>query len=262
MSERDDQYHSRYARQLSLPLIGPKGQERLARARVLLVGAGGLGSPASLYLAAAGVGALTVMDPDEVDLSNLQRQILYATCDVGRPKTEAAAARLRALNPLCTVEHRRERLDSGNARAHVAAHDFVIDATDDFASKFLIADTCHATGTPCCHAGIREFEGQVMTVIPGQTACYRCVFGGPPPDETAAPRGPLGVVPGIIGTIQAAEAIKWITGAGRLLAGRLLLCNVLGMNFRTVPLRRDDACTLCGTPPSTSSTQANERNTP
>jgi molybdopterin-synthase adenylyltransferase len=246
MRDLDDEARARYARQLALPAIGPAGQAKLRAGRVLLVGAGGLGSPAALYLAAAGVGTLGIVDGDVVDVSNLQRQILFATADVGRPKAEAAAARLAALNPETVIEARRERLTAENGGALVAAYDFVIDATDNFAAKFLIADLCHAAGKPYVHGGILEFVGQAMTVLPGRTACYRCVFDGPPAETGNAPRGPLGVVPGIIGSVQAAEAIKYLTGAGTLLTDRLLVVDTLAMLLRTVRVRRSRDCSLCG----------------
>lgn len=246
MTGMDDDARARYARQLALPEIGPEGQARLRAGRVLLVGAGGLGSAAGLYLAAAGVGVLGIVDGDRVELSNLQRQVMFTTADIGRPKAEAAAERLRALNPDTAVEARPERLTAANGRALAAAFDCVIDATDNFASKFLIADCCHAAGTPCVHGGILGFAGQAMTVLPGRTACYRCVFGSPPPEVPGEPRGPLGAVPGIIGAVQAAEAIKFLTGAGTLLAGRLLIVDALSMRMRTVVVRRSGDCPLCG----------------
>ncbi len=246
MTDLDDDGRARYARQLALPEIGPAGQARLRAGRVLLVGAGGLGSPAGLYLAAAGVGAIDIVDGDTVELSNLQRQIVYTTADLGRPKAEAAAERLRALNPDAAVEARCERLTAANGPALAAACDFVIDATDDVASKFLIADLCHAAGTPYAHGGILGFVGQAMTVLPGRTACYRCLFGAPPPETPGAPRGPLGAVPGIIGAIQAAEAIKCLTGAGDLLTDRLLIVDALSMRMRAVAVRRSRDCPLCG----------------
>jgi len=177
----------RYARHLALPEIGASGQERLAAARVLLVGAGGLGSAAGFYLAAAGVGAIDVMDGDAVELSNLQRQILHATADLGRPKAESACDAMTRLNPHVKAVPRRERLTAANAPARLHDAEFVIDATDNFASKFLIADACHAANRPYSHAGISRFRGQTMTVLPGRTACYRCVFERPP-DEAGASR--------------------------------------------------------------------------
>ncbi len=246
MKGRDDDARARYARQLALPEIGPAGQAELGAGRVLLVGAGGLGSAAGYYLAAAGVGRLGIIDGDVVDASNLQRQILFTTADIGRQKAATAAERLRALNPHIAIDARCERLTADNGAALLAAYDFVIDATDNFASKFLIADLCHATRRPYAHGGILDFVGQAMTVLPGKTACYRCVFGAPPPEIRGEPRGPLGVVPGIIGAVQAAEAIKFLTGAGKLLTDRLLIFDALAMHTRIVRVRRSGDCPLCG----------------
>ncbi|HSW48714.1 MAG TPA: HesA/MoeB/ThiF family protein [Bryobacteraceae bacterium] len=238
----------RYARHLTLPEIGAAGQERLLASRVLVIGAGGLGSPAAFYLAAAGVGTLGILDHDRVEPSNLQRQILHRTADVGRAKTDSAVEKIAALNPEVTVRTVSQRLEESNAVELVSPWDFAIDATDNFAAKFLIADACHAAARPYSHAGIARFFGQTMTVIPGETACYRCVFDqAPPPDERDAnPAGPLGAVPAVIGSIQATEAIKRILGIGRLLTNRLLTYDALGMRFREVPAPRNPDCRLCG----------------
>ena len=237
----------RFARHLSLPEIGEDGQERLRAGRVLIIGAGGLGSPAAFYLAAAGVGTLGLADGDQVDLSNLQRQILHTTAAVGQLKVSSASDRLRALNPDLTVQAFPERLTARNAAALLAPYDFIIDATDNFDSKFLIADVCHRAGKANSHGGIREFVGQTMTVHPGRTACYRCVFEEPPEaGPGTGPRGPLGVVPGVIGTIQATEAIKHLLGIGRPLINSLLIFDALAMTFRRVAVQRNSACRLCG----------------
>ncbi|MCX7008246.1 MAG: HesA/MoeB/ThiF family protein [Kiritimatiellaeota bacterium] len=236
----------RYARHLTLPELGAVGQEKLLAARVLLVGAGGLGSPAGLYLAAAGIGTLGVMDGDVVEASNFQRQIAHTTADLGRPKVESAQHAFQALNPDCRVVAFAERLTAANAPRVLADFDFVVDATDNFESKFLIADACHAAHKPYSHAGIREFFGQTMTVIPGQTACYRCLFDAPPEIPTGLPRGPVGALPGVIGSLQALEAIKFITGCGELLTNRLLTFDALKTQFRTVAVRRNPRCRLCG----------------
>ena len=235
----------RYARHLALPEIGAAGQKRLLAARVLLVGVGGLGSPAGLYLAAAGVGTLGVMDGDVLEASNLQRQIAHTTADLGRPKVDSAQRTFEALNPDCRVWKISERLTAANAPRFLADFDFVVDATDNFDSKFLIADACHAANKPYAHAGIREFFGQTMTVIPGQTACYRCLFEQPPETPADTPRGPVGAVPGVIGSIQALEVIKFITGCGELLTDRLLTFDALKMQFRVVSVRRNPRCWLC-----------------
>jgi len=218
------------------------------RGRVLVVGVGGLGSPASLYLAAAGVGTLGLVDPDAVELSNLQRQILHATPDLARVKVASASAKLNALNPDVRVRTYAERLTEANAAALLRDYDFVIDATDNFAARFLVADACHAAHTPYCHGGILRFVGQCLTVIPGKTPCYRCVFERPPAPEPgdAGPAGPLGVVPGVIGAIQATEAIKCLLGCGTLLTGRILVFDALRMSFREAPVKRNPRCPLCG----------------
>jgi len=246
MSLTDDQ-RRRYARHLNLAEIGEAGQERLRAGRVLVVGTGGLGSPAAFYLAAAGVGTLGLMDGDVVELSNLQRQIMHRAVDIGRPKVESAAETLRALNPEIRLELYPERLTSANAPAILDRYDFVVDAVDNFPSKFLIADACHAAGKPYSHAGILQFLGQTMTVHPGRTACYRCLFDAPPTETPASgPRGPLGVVPGVIGTIQAGEAIKHLLGIGKPLTDCLLVYEALSASFRRIPVRRNPACRLCG----------------
>jgi molybdopterin/thiamine biosynthesis adenylyltransferase len=237
---------SRYARHLSLDAIGDEGQLRLLTGRVLLVGAGGLGSPCALYLAAAGIGTLSIMDGDTVDVSNLQRQVLYTTSDVGKLKAVIAASRLKALNPDVDVIAHATRLTPENARGLIADHDFVIDATDNFDSKFLIADICHRVGVAYSHAGISAFFGQTFTVLPGKTACYRCIFNAPPPPSDDEPRGPLGVIPGVIGTLQANEAIKFLTGAGTLLTNRLFTFDALTADTRTLSVNPNPDCPLCG----------------
>lgn len=234
----------RYARQIALPEIGLAGQSRLARASVLVIGLGGLGSPAVYYLAAAGIGTLGLADCDTVATHNLQRQILHFTPDVGLLKTRSASAKAKALNPLVRVITHPLKFARANAARLLAGYDFVIDATDNFKSKILIADACHAARKPYSHAGISGFHGQTMTVIPGRTACYQCVFGDPPRDPVA-PRGPLGALAGVIGSIQAAEALKCILGLGGLLSGRLLTFDLLKMKFREIQVQRNPRCRLC-----------------
>lgn len=243
----------RYSRHLILSEVGGKGQEKLLAGKVLLVGAGGLGCPAGLYLAAAGVGTLGLMDADVVDLSNLQRQVAHATPDIGRPKVESAAEKFRAINPDVNVRTYRERLTAANAPAILGDYDFIIDGTDNFASKFLVADACHFAGKPYSHAGILRFDGQAMTVLPRQTACYRCVFTAPPPAgavPSCSTAGVLGVLAGVIGTLQAAEAIKFLLGKGELLTNRILVYNALRTTFRTVSVRKNPKCSLCGEAPT------------
>ncbi len=248
-----DQQHERYSRHLMLEEVGSAGQERLLAGKVLVIGAGGLGSPIALYLAAAGVGTIGIADPDLVELSNLQRQIVHRTADIGRAKVASAEERMHALNPDVRVNAYQARVDAGNIGGIIAGYDFVIDATDNFAAKFLVNDACVLAGIPYSHGGILRFNGQTMTVLPGTSPCYRCIFPEPPPDELLVPcsrDGVLGVLPGVIGTIQATEALKHLLGAGELLTGRLLTYNALTMRFREVPVRNNPACPVCGKTPA------------
>jgi adenylyltransferase/sulfurtransferase len=231
----------RYARQITLPEIGTAGQARLAAASVLIVGAGGLGSPAAIYLTAAGVGRLGLVDFDRVDETNLHRQILFATSDVGRPKVEAARARLRDLNPEVSIETHAARLTSANALEILAGYNVVLDGTDNFATRYLVNDACVLLGKPNVYGSVLRFEGQASVFGTSDGPCYRCLHPDPPPPHlvpSCAEAGVLGVLPGIIGTIQATEAIKVITGVGETLAGRLLLFDALRMTFRVIQLRR------------------------
>ncbi len=239
----------RYLRQISLPEIGSAGQAKLAGAGVLIVGLGGLGSPAALYLAAAGVGRLGLIDADKVSLDNLQRQILYDTSDIGRRKAEAAAERLTAINPDCRIEICAGMLSKQNAASRIAGYDAVVDGTDSFAAKFMIAQACHAARKPYSHAGITGFKGHALTVRPGISACCRCLFDKPASSmPKSSARGPMGPLPGIIGSVQAAEIIKLITGAGEPLINRLLVCDCLSMDLRVLPMKRNKNCPLCGQP--------------
>lgn len=233
----------RYKRQLLLPEIGERGQARLRTAHLLVIGAGALGSAAAYYLAAAGIGRLTIVDGDRVDSSNLQRQILHTTADVGRLKVESARKRLSALNPHVSISVVAEMFGRANAASLLQDVDFVVDATDNYEAKFLINDICVAAAIPFCHGSISRFSGQVTTWIVG-APCYRCLFTSPPPKEPFA--GPFGAVPGVIGSIQAAEAIKFVTGIGELLTGRLLTIDLLTMQFSTFPFCRDRGCKCCG----------------
>ena len=240
----------RYHRHLILPEVGEDGQHRLKSARVLLVGAGGLGSPAALYLAAAGVGHLGVVDADDVELSNLQRQVLHDTESVGRPKVDSAAARLRAINPHVDVSTHRTRLTSANAMALLDAYDVIVDGSDNFPTRYLINDACVLLAKPNVYGSVLRFEGQASVFSTGDGPCYRCLFREPPPPalvQSCAESGVLGVVPGLVGVVQAAEAIKLITGIGEPLVGRLLLVDGLRMRFRTIDVARDPECRACGT---------------
>lgn len=243
----------RYSRHIILTQIGGKGQEKLLKSKALIVGAGGLGAPAGLYLAAAGVGTIGIMDADLVDVSNLQRQIFHHTPDLNRPKVESAAEKMRAINPDVNVRIHKERLVSDNALNILRDYQFVIDGTDNFPSKFLVADACHFAQKPYSHAGILRFGGQTITVIPGKTTCYRCIFAAPPPAgavPSCSQAGVLGVLPGIIGSIQATEAVKCLLGIGDLLTNRLLVYDALAMKFREVKVSRNRNCPLCGDSPT------------
>ena len=240
----------RYSRHLILPEVGLEGQRRLKAARVLLVGAGGLGSPAALYLAAAGVGTLGLVDFDVVDLTNLQRQLLHGTRDVGRPKLASARDRIRDINPNVAVELFETRLTSTNALEIIREFDIVIDGADNFPTRYLVNDACVLTGRPNVYGSIFRFEGQASVFATRDGPCYRCLFREPPPPglvPSCAEGGVLGVLPGLVGTIQATEAIKLILKVGESLIGRLLLVDALSLQFRTVTLRRDPTCRLCGT---------------
>ena len=244
---------SRYARHLILPEVGREGQERLKAARVLIVGAGGLGSPVALYLAAAGVGRLGLVDFDSVDVSNLQRQILYGASDVGRSKLEAASVRLRETNPHVEVQPHVCRLDSSNALEILEPYDVIVDGTDNFATRYLVNDACVLLGKPNVYGSIFRFEGQVSVFWGDRAPCYRCLFAEPPPPDavpSCAEGGVLGVLPGIIGSLQANEAIKLILGAGEPLVGRLLLFEALGMRFRELRLRKRPDCPVCSESPT------------
>jgi molybdopterin-synthase adenylyltransferase len=243
----------RYSRHILLQDVGVEGQEKLLAARVLVVGIGGLGSPIALYLAAAGIGTLGIIDNDLVDISNLQRQIVHFTEDIGRPKVQSAEEKLHAVNPDVKISTYNNRLDATNIREIFRGYDFIVDGTDDFPTKFLINDTCISAGIPFSHGGILRYDGQTMTVLPGKSACYRCVFRNPPPPDiaqTCSKAGVLGPVAGILGTIQAAEVLKYITGVGELLADVLLTFNALTMDFRKISLKRQPDCTACGQNPT------------
>jgi molybdopterin/thiamine biosynthesis adenylyltransferase/rhodanese-related sulfurtransferase len=238
----------RYSRHLLIPEVGLAGQERLACARVLVVGAGGLGSPVLQYLAAAGVGRLGIVDDDTVDVTNLQRQTIYTDDDVGKPKAATAAARVRALNPLVATDAIGLRLDAGNARDLIRLYDVVVDCTDSFAARYLVNDACRLENKPDVYGSIFRFDGQVSVFAPGGP-CYRCLFPEPPPEDsvpTCAEGGVLGVLAGMIGTWQANEALKSILGIGASLSGRLLLIDALGARLREIAVPVDPRCRLHG----------------
>jgi sulfur-carrier protein adenylyltransferase/sulfurtransferase len=244
----------RYARHVILPGIGGEGQRKLMDATVLVIGAGGLGSPAAMYLAAAGVGTLGLVDFDRVELSNLQRQLLHDTDDVGRPKVESARDRLRDLNPNVDVVVHRTLLSSGNAFDVLGPYDVVVDGTDNFPVRYLVNDATQLLGKPLVYGSIHQWEGQATVFLPGQgTPCYRCLFPEPPPPGTVpscAEGGVFGALPGIIGSVQAVEAIKLVLGVGEPLVGRLLLYDALRSEFTTVRLRWDPECPVCGKHPT------------
>ncbi|MFX4263500.1 HesA/MoeB/ThiF family protein [Pelotomaculum propionicicum] len=238
----------RYSRQIILKEVGGKGQEKLLNGRVLIIGAGGLGSPCALYLAAAGVGTIGIADGDKADLSNLQRQIIHFTEDVGREKVISAGEKMAALNPDIKVETYPYRVTAANIRELVDQYDFIVDGTDNFAAKFLINDACVLANKAFSHAGILRFNGQTLTYIPGST-CYRCIIEAPPPAgaaPTCSQAGILGSVAGVMGTIQASEALKYIMGIGDLLTGKLLVFDIFTMNFRVVEVKRNERCAVCG----------------
>jgi adenylyltransferase/sulfurtransferase len=243
----------RYHRHLILPEVGETGQRRLKNARVLIIGAGGLGSPAALYLAAAGIGRIGLADFDVVDATNLQRQILHGTASVGRSKLASAAERLADLNPLVEVVRHETRLTRDNALEVLGGYDVVLDGADNFPTRYLVNDACAMLGKPNVHGSIFRFEGQASVFDAGRGPCYRCLYPEPPPPglvPTCAEGGVLGVLPGVIGTVQAIEAVKLVLGIGEPLIGRLLVFDALEMGFRELALRKDPDCPLCGANPT------------
>src|SRR3990172_6467494 len=243
----------RYSRHLIMPEVGMEGQQRLKAARVLCVGAGGLGSPLTLSRAAAGVGTLGLVDHDVVDYTNLQRQILHGTADVGRPKLTSASEKLRAINPYLNIEAFETRLTSENALEIVRRFDVVVDGTDTFPPRYLVNDACVLTGKPNVYGSIFRFDGQVSVFASGDGPCYRCLYPEPPPPglvPSCAEGGVLGILPGLVGVMQATEAVKLILGKGQPLVGRLLLVDALGMRFRELKLRKNPQCPVCGPNPT------------
>ena len=253
MAFTDDQLE-RYSRHLILKEIGVRGQKKLLAARVLVIGAGGLGSPAAMYLAAAGVGTIGIVDDDVVDLSNLQRQIIHGTGNVGMPKVESAAETVTSINPDVTVKPYHIRVSAGNIAELIADYDVIVDAADNFSTKFLINDACVLAGKPYIYGGALRFEGQLMTYVPGRGPCYRCIFRDMPAAgevPSCKEAGVLGAVVGVIGSMQAVEAVKLILGVGKPLTARLMTFDALAMTCRAVPLpEREPDCPVCGEHPT------------
>ncbi len=244
----DEQLH-RYSRHFRLRECGFKGQGKILESNVLIVGAGGLGSPVALYLAAAGVGHIGIIDEDNVDLSNLQRQIIHTTAEVGTPKIESAKAKILALNPHIQITTYSAMLNASNALSILGAYDVIVDGSDNFATKFLINDACVLLDKPYCYGGILRFSGQNMSIKPRQSACYTCVFDSPPSEGSVpncASAGVFGSVAGIVGSIQATEVLKIITGIGEPLYNQLLSFDALTMNFRKIKLKGNENCRVCG----------------
>ncbi len=253
MKKFTEEQIERYSRHIILPKVGGKGQTKLLESKVLIMGAGGLGSPSAYYLAAAGVGRLGLVDDDVVSLSNLQRQILHTTYEIGKPKTESAAHKLRAINPDVEMVPHPIRVDSSNILPLIQEYDIVLDGTDNFPARFLINDACFMAKKPLIHAGIFRFEGQIISILPGQSPCYRCIFPEPPPPglvPSCQEAGIFGSVAGILGTIQATEALKVLLNLGEPLTGKLLTVDVLEMNFRKITIPKSKDCPLCGETPS------------
>lgn len=243
----------RYSRHILLQDVGVEGQEKLLESKVLIVGAGGLGCPVGLYLAAAGVGTIGLVDCDTVEISNLQRQIAHFTKDIGVPKVASASEKMLAINPDLAIRTHRTALVADNIRQLIREYDFIVDGTDNFPTKFLVNDACVMENIPFSHGGILRFDGQTMTIIPHESACYRCSFRSPPPPDavpTCSQAGVLGAVAGMLGTIQATEVLKFITGTGTLLTNTLLTFNAKTMDFRKIALRKQHDCPLCGDNPT------------
>ena len=242
----------RYSRHIIMPQVGSAGQRKLLDAKVLMVGAGGLGSPIAIYLTLAGVGAIGIVDFDDVDVTNLQRQILHFNDDVGRPKVVSAAETLKAYNPDVNVIAHEEPLIAANAMEIMADYDVIVNGADNFPARYLVNDAAYLSGKPLVDGSILLFDGMSSVFLPGK-GCYRCLFPTPPPPgevPSCAEAGVLGMLPGMVGTIQATEAVKLIMGIGESLSGRLLLIDALDMEFRTVKLRRNPECPLCGDSPT------------
>jgi len=252
MGLREDQIE-RYSRQIILPQVGGKGQEKLLNAKVLIIGAGGLGSPCAMYLASAGIGKIGIVDSDKVELNNLQRQILHSTKDLGRPKVESAKGKIKAINQDVEVMTYNLRLTSENILDIIKDYDIVVDGSDNFPTRYLVNDACILSKKPLSHGAIFRFDGQATTIIPGKSPCYRCLFPEPPPPglvPSCQEAGILGAVAGVIGTIQANEVLKYILGIGDLLIGELLIFNALDSSFRKVLVPKNKGCPVCGENPT------------
>ncbi len=247
-----DEQLERYSRHIILQNVGVTGQEKIMNGKVLIIGAGGLGAPAALYLAAAGVGTIGIVDGDVVDRTNLQRQVIHFTPDLNKPKVESAKEKMEAINPDVKVVTYKELVFANNIEGIIKDYDFIVDGTDNFPAKFLINDACVFNKKPFSHGGILRFDGQTMTYVPGE-ACYRCVFNSPPPKDavpTCSQAGVLGAIAGMLGTIQAAEVLKFFIGEGELLTNRLLVFDALNMTFRTAPVKKNPNCPICGDNPT------------
>jgi len=248
MDFTEDQLH-RYSRHIILPEVGGKGQKKISEAKVIMIGAGGLGCPVGYYLAAAGVGTLAIVDNDEVELSNLQRQILHSTKSVGMPKTDSARNTLLSLNPDVRIEAYQKRLTLENAAKIIKDYDIVVDGCDNLPTRYIMNDTCYANGKPYVHGSIFKFEGRASVFLPGQGPCFRCLYPVPPPEDMMpGPQdiGLLGVLPGVIGVIEATETIKLVLEIGTSLAGRLLVYDALNMDFQELLMNQDPECPVCG----------------
>lgn len=261
MFDMTDEQIQRYSRQIILPNVGGRGQRKLLSSKVLIVGAGGLGSPAALYLSAAGVGTLGIVDADTVELSNLHRQVVHRTEDVGRPKTQSAADTLRALNPDVQLMCHQERLTRENARKIIEPYDIVVEGSDNFPTKYLVNDVCVLLNKPMVLGAVYQFEGQVMVFQPDDGFCYRCLFPEPPPPgavPSCQEAGVLGAVPGIVGSIQAAETMKLLLGIGETLAGRFLVLDALDVSFTELAVAPNPDCPVCGENPTGTGLPGNE----
>lgn len=252
MIDLTPQQLERYSRHILLADVGVEGQAKLTNAKILIIGAGGLGAPVALYLAAAGIGTLGIIDSDTVDISNLQRQIAHFTKDIDVAKVDSAKEKMLAINPDITVNTYRQYLGADNIREIIRPYDFIVDGTDNFPTKFLVNDACVMENKPFSHGGILRFDGQTMTIVPHESACYRCAFRNPPPPDavpTCSQAGVLGAIAGMLGTIQAAEALKYVTEVGALLTDTLLSFDAKNMDFRKISLTRQTDCPVCGENP-------------